>query len=193
MLLLNEAECCQAKVDNTIQDLHNSLDYTIAKSNNVFYYSFTTIILTLKTCLLTLINVPQQIQDTKRLPSPAVILSILLYFLFGKRLNFSAIFSSCTKTAEQTQPLSQRCSVAMPFSGEILQFCRLFVGCRKCGPNVVIASLLWRISKGIWANQNQKYFKWIIFIVMFVRRWDSAVLSSFCWIRKCVPNLVIAS
>ena len=72
-------------------------------------------------------------------------------------------------------------------------FCRLFVGCRKCGPNVVIASLLWRISKGIWANQNQKYFKWIIFIVMFVRRWDSAVLSSFCWIRKCVPNLVIAS
>ena len=139
-MLLNEAEYCQAKVDNTIQDLHNSSNHTIAKSNNVFY-SFTTIILTLKTCLLTLINVPQQIQDTKRLPSLAVILSILLYFLFGKRLNFSAIFSSCTKTAEQTQPLSQRCSVAMPFSGEILQFCSLFVGCRKCVPNVVIASL----------------------------------------------------
>ena len=74
ILLLNEADCCRAKVDNTIQDLHNSSDHTKPKSNNMFYYSFTTIVLTLKTCLLTLMNVPQQIQDTKRLSSLTVTL-----------------------------------------------------------------------------------------------------------------------
>ena len=42
------------------------------------------------------------------------------YFFFVKRVNFSANFSSYTKTAELTQTRPQGFSVSMPFSVVIL-------------------------------------------------------------------------
>ena len=130
ILLLNKAECCQAKVDNTIQDLHNSSDHTIAKSNSVFYYSFTTIIRTLKTCLLTLINIPQQIQD-----SLALILSILLYFLFGKRLNFSCHFLQLYQNswANTTSFFVRLPCLFLRDSAVLSSFCSMSPMCSKLG------------------------------------------------------------
>ena len=85
----------------------------------------------------------------------------LIFFLRKK------VCTSCSTTLKQTnkqknklidrsQACPQRFLVAVPYSGGSLYFWRHFTGDRRSLPNLINASWLWRISRGILANQKRR-------------------------------------
>ena len=120
-----------SKMNNNLQDLHNSSHHTKDESNNCFNYPFKTICTLKHACLDW---VPSQFvcssanSGYKRKFSSSChpltcIFTVLPVFrqkfgcfLFTKGVKFSAIFSSSTKIAELTQPRPQWSLSCRPFS-----------------------------------------------------------------------------
>ena len=87
---------------------------------------------------------------------------VWLIFFFAKRC-LRHVLQLLNKQTKQTNKLTdrsqacpQRVSVAVPYSGGSLFFWRHFTGDRRSLPNLINASLLWRISRGILANQKRR-------------------------------------
>ena len=77
------------------------------------------------------------------------------------------IFSSYTKAAELKQPCPRGFSFGKFFSGGSVQF----IGHPKRSlPNLISRCWLWRISRGIWANQKQSSILGV-----------SWCCGSYCW------------
>jgi len=97
-----------------------------------------------------------------------VLISVIAMFL-GRRLAISSwqnvwnflpiIFSSSTKTTESTQPHTQDLSVVIPFSDDSLYYRCHFTGYHKHLPNLVNASWLCRIRRGIWAKARGCWYR----------------------------------
>ena len=94
---------------------------------------------------------------------------LLVRLFFAKRVGFSAIISSSTIATEPPRPALSpvASSFAVPFPVNILYNWRHRYQFLKRVWNLVCSCWLWRISRGIWANQKRRnrVNEWIIKII----------------------------